>query len=326
MPDWLCEPPLSFDDVLKPPPYLLASLQQAFDDYAYDHAPPTYEHSVGVASTAPSAAPSTHRQSLMGESIWEDDDDELGGSTEDADDERDTEGDVDGESEYSESEAASDGQSTLLRSAGRNLPTLPSTSTSTPTPPDATDQSYRARPLPPVPSRPHIPPPAYHLLHLQHLMGAPEGMSDPYSDLAACLAALDAQLLLAPFTAFAELCYEDSVRGDTSPPVLRPFSPPPLPSITHSSSSAAGDSDNEDDDLLRSPVQTLSSPVAPPLIWDARMEESSRSRGFIPLSAPRGTYPTMSQDDLTTPTADSSKHRHLRFVSGICSASLGYRR
>ena len=136
VPSWLVE---DFDDVLKPPSYLIASLQQAFDDYAFHHDPPTYEHSVATAAASTSAGtstPSTRRVSLMGESIWEDDEDEddgIDGCSADADDEDDGTEDGDGSSSSSgrglaargKGKADSDGQSTLYRMPLQEFPSVP---------------------------------------------------------------------------------------------------------------------------------------------------------------------------------------------------------
>lgn len=319
MPSWLVDSPLDFNDVLKPPSYLIASLEQAFDDYALHNDPPTYEHSVAAAAGS-SRAPSTRRMSLAGESIWEDDDDEeddsVDGSSADADDEDDGVGDSELDIQCSERKGKrdSDGQSTLYRMPLHHFPSVPSTSASTPTPPDDGDRSYQARPLPPIP---RIPPVAYHLLHLQHIMNTSE--ADPYSELAICLSSIDPLLLLKPFAVFGEMCYEDAVRGDTSEPVLRPFSPPPALSVSHSSS-LTDESEDEDEEVLRSPTQAPLGPISPaetvvpPLVWDPRTEERVRgvSGPGVSLHIPR----SMSQDELQLPVSPiSGKQQHIRFVS-----------
>ena len=274
----------------------------------------------------------------MGESIWEDDEDEedgIDGFSADADDEDDGTEDGEGSSASSErrlavrgkEKAGSDGQSTLYRMPLQDFPSVPSTSTSTPTPPqDDGDRDYRSRPLPPVP---HIPPPAYHLLHLQHLMS--KANADPYSDLARILSELDPELLLKPFTAFADLCYEDAVRGDEAPPVLRPFSPPPpVPSMSHSSS-LTDESEDDDEELLRSPTQPTTNPVSPadtvvpPLVYDPRTEDRVQGTSeFQPLRIPRSmSPPTMSQEELAPPV--STGKQYVRFVSAALTAILAKR-
>ncbi|GJE94664.1 hypothetical protein PsYK624_108350 [Phanerochaete sordida] len=315
VPSWLVE---DFDEVLKPPSYLVASLQQAFDDYAFHHDPPAYDHSRGPVAASTSAGPSTpsaRRVSLMGESIWEEDEDgeDVDDCSADADDEDDGTEDVEGSSgsserarsERGETKADSDGQSTLYRMPLREFPSVPSTSTSTPTPPDDDNRSYRSRPLPPVP---HIPPPAYHLLHLQHLMD--KGAADPYTELARILAALDVELLLKPFAAFAEVCYADAVRGDGAPPVSRPFSPPPVPSMAHSSV-LTDESSDDDDEALRSPTQPPSGPaspadtVVPPLVYDPRSDALRMPRSASPLA--------LSREELAQPHGQQGKH--IRFAA-----------
>lgn len=295
MPSWLVDSPFDFNDVHKPPSYLLASLQQAYDDYELHNDPPTYEHSVATAGTS-TRAPSPRRMSLAGESVWEDDEEEEDDGTEgysgDADDEEDDAADSepDTQSGGEKSRPSSDGQSTVSLPL-RDGPPAPSTSTSTPTPQEDDDRTYRTRPLPPIP---HIPPVAYHLLHLQHLVNTAD--ADPYSDLATCLSALDPQLLLRPFAVFDDLCYEDAVRGDTSDPVLRPFSPPPALSTSHSSSLT---DDSEEDEILASPTQAPAGPISPadtvvpppppPRVWDPRSEEHV-PRAASPDEPPKGAH------------------------------------
>ncbi|EKM53616.1 uncharacterized protein PHACADRAFT_260062 [Phanerochaete carnosa HHB-10118-sp] len=320
VPSWLAE---DFDDVLKPPSYLIASLQQAFDDYAFHHDPPTYEHSVGTATASTSAgtsSPSMRRVSLMGESIWEEDDDEddIDESSADADDEDDGTEYGNGSSAGSEerhsgrgtAKANSDSQSTLYRMPLQDFPPIPSTSTSIPTPPqDDDNRSYRLRPLPPVP---HIPPPAYHLLHLQHLMS--KANADPYRELAQILSALDPELLLKPFAAFAEVCYEDAVRGDDAPPVSRPFSPPPVPSMSRSLS-LTDESEDDDEYLLQSPTQLSANPLSladttsPPLVYEPRIEDRVRSTAeFQPLRIPRSmSSPALSREELVSSAGRGGK-------------------
>lgn len=336
MPSWLLDSPVDFDEVLKPPSYLIASLQQAFDDYAYHHDPPTYEHSVGRSAPSTSTnSPATRRQSLAGESIWEDSDDEedgLDGSSADADDEEGSAGETedgeleerrDGKRREPEPESPASDQSTLYRMPLNEFPAVPSTSShsssSTPTPPDEDSQrSFRARPLPPIP---HIPPPAYHLLHLQHLINTSD--ADPYSELARCLSALDPLLLLKPFSVFAEVCYEDAVRGDASTPILRPFSPPPPPPSMSHSSGLTDESEDDDEELLRSPTQASMGPISPadtimpPLVYDPRSEERVRgaSSFSMPLHIPRTMSPP--PDDLSSPVTQGPKHHHVRFVSKL---------
>jgi hypothetical protein len=338
VPSWLIDPSLDFGDVHKPPSYLIASLQQAFDDYASEHDPPTYEHSVTVGTS--SGSPS-RRVSLMGESIWEADDDEeqcADGCSADADDEDDgTDEDIECESECGKGKGVpdSDSQSTLYRIPLQEFPSVPSPSTST-TAPQVTDDSQpkhqrqRPRPLPPLP---HIPPPAYHLLHLQHLMNTSD--ADPYSELAQCLSSLDPQLLLQPFAVFVDLCYEDSVRGDKSASPLRPFSPQTPPPMSHSSS-LTDESEDEDEELLRSPTQAANSATSPaetavgPLVYDPKMDE--RIRGVndlrMPLHISRTMSPTLGphEDSILSPVSQTPKQplqsQHVRFVSGHQSSNV----
>lgn len=264
----------------------------------------------------------------MGESIWEEDeeDEDADECSADADDEDDGTEDGEGSSGSSEwgasergkSKADSDGQSTLYRAPIQDFPSAPSTSTSTPTPPqDDDNRDYRSRPLPPVP---HIPPPAYHLLHLQHLMG--KGNADPYSELARILSVLDAELLLKPFAAFAEVCYSDAVRGDEAPPVSRPFSPaPPVPSMSHSSV-LTDESEDEEEDVPHSPMQQPAGPaspadtIVPPLVYDPRSDDRAPSSSdFQPLRLHRSMSPlAISREELMSPVGQTGKH-HIRFAA-----------
>ncbi|KIP01471.1 hypothetical protein PHLGIDRAFT_38293 [Phlebiopsis gigantea 11061_1 CR5-6] len=315
VPSWLVDSPFDFNDVHKPPSYLLASLQQAYDDYELHNDPPTYEHSVATAGTS-SRAPSPRRISLAGESVWEDDDEEededeeTEGYSGDADDEEDDAADseLDARSGGGKSRPTSSGQSTVSLPL-RDDPPAPSTPISTPTPQEDDSRIYRSRPLPPIP---HIPAVAHHLLHLQHLVNTAD--ADPYSDLAICLSSLDPQLLLNPFAVFVDLCYEDAVRGDTSDPVLRPFSPPPALSTSHSSTLT---DDSEEDEILASPTQAPTGATSPaetvvaPLVWDPRTEERVRGLGGVrlPLHYARPTSPFAPADD----DLPASPKQHIRF-------------
>ena len=199
-PEWLNDPTLSFDDVMRPPSYLYASLQQALDDYSFDQQPPAYEHSLGPQNAI--AGPSTPRplpqlrqerlsQLYERESIWEDSDEEevddgASEGAEDADDEfergADGEGEADDaddanvearadaevEAETSADEEASlaedgrdsDSESTLLDIPLPEMPPGDHQRRSL----DPFDDEEHQLELPPIPQdRPHIPPPAYHL-------------------------------------------------------------------------------------------------------------------------------------------------------------------
>ncbi|KAF7798879.1 hypothetical protein EIP86_010107 [Pleurotus ostreatoroseus] len=230
-PDWL-EEPFDLDEVIRPPSYLYASLQQALSESPYDQHPPAYEH----AAVSPNAVagpsrylypPARHSQSTLAEhdSIWEDwDSDEESDGAEDADDERERDADTcDGPS--ARSLADSDGGSTLLNVASQG-PSPDFSPLHQERPPDLVQQQRQESPRPvmPLPS----PPPAYHLLYVHTIMeNVAKAGVDPYTSLVPCLSGLDAQLLAQPFAAFAEVCYHDAIRGDNSPPTDRPFSPPP---------------------------------------------------------------------------------------------------
>lgn len=328
--------------MLRPPSYLIASLQQAFTGHGYEGAPPTYDYSVATSSRTSPRPPS-----VAHESIWEDDEeDEQEGegeespSSESADDEYDGEGAA-SEVRPIEQDARSVDEQTLLEESSipaegpsTSMPTnthSPFPESLTPPPPlvDRPRTTPSPRPLPPTP---YIPPPAYHLLHLHDLMRYQRSeKSDPYSGLATCLAALDPPLLLTPFQVFADVCYEASVRGDASPAPLRPFSPSPfppalakLPQIPSSSTARAveDDDDTDDDDLgPTSPTQTfMTLSTAPPLIWDPRVEEHSRSRSDIQMSLPRCLSPVsmMLSSETLSPLASenvpASQRRHVKVV------------
>ncbi|PSR71709.1 hypothetical protein PHLCEN_2v12413 [Hermanssonia centrifuga] len=358
-PEWLCEPPLSFDDVLRPPSYLIASLHHALNDFSWDHdqQPPAYEQTIGASSSSGGEftprPPSPERRS-----IWEDWDsdgeaDPESGSegANDADDERDAQGSVD-DAGLDNREDSEDvfSELDLEESDDSDCETLLDTPLPGLTPAFGirnqrceVEQQENSRP-------PYIPPPAYHLLHLHHLLeNDSQSKVDPYSDLASCLSALDPQLLLTPFTAFGEACYHAAIRGDSSPPTLRPFSRAVSPQPTASTSSASssslvtprhaephafesqekcpplaerGDESDGEDEILRSPIQAF---VSPPLVWDGRGEENRRNTNELVISdfarclSPVSMSLLLSQDD---PPGNENIYRKMRIAPHTASTDV----
>ncbi|KAI0343465.1 hypothetical protein BDW22DRAFT_1171263 [Trametopsis cervina] len=346
IPEWLDDEPFTFEDSHRPPSYLIASLQQAISDYTGEAEPPTYDHSVSSSSTR---TRSPYRTSVAHESIWEDD-------SEDEEDEAGDDGEESGYAEHEadaeedavnevggEADAISLSQSTILQDEDEDMSFLSSpTSSSSSSSASTSSPSHLSMPPPapppkdftaarPLPALPQIPPPAYELLHLQHVMRSEKLEKELYASLASCLGALDSTLLFAPFSVFADMCYEASVQGDTSPRTLRPYSisphhisPPPLPAPVPSTSTAHAVEDDEESDedepMLSSPTQTYTHfASSPPIIWDARleMEEHARSRSEIGFGMGMGmlrSMPTsffsMSQDALASPTAKENHRPH----------------
>ncbi|KAI0821159.1 hypothetical protein BC629DRAFT_1435059 [Irpex lacteus] len=340
IPEWLSDEPFNFDDAHTPPSYLIASLQEAFNEPSYDQQqPPTYDNIVGTSSDA-----SPRRMSVAAESMWDDDDEEN-----DSDDDETSEVAED-ECDDEDEELAFGRVGSLEHPRYAGLWSSPvdrisedSESLSTPT--ASSSNSNRSSAIPSAPpskrdDHPHAHPehsaipPAYHLLHLQPLSSS--GLreeSTSYHDLTASLASLDDQLLLTPFSAFADACYEASVLGDTSPATARPFSPspspyprkviralPPIPVQPSSSTTTTTtrvveddeeDSDEEEDDEVpKSPAQTFNVIASPPLIWDPKVEEHSRSRSELPISMSRS---------ISAPYFLPPPHVHAQDVSGFSS-------
>ena len=310
IPEWLNDEPFDFNDTHVPPSYLIASLQEAFNEPLYDSEPPTYDHTIAASNGT-----SRHRLSIAGESMWDDEDEDDSDNDETSEpDAHDDDEDGDEEMQYGDvGSVANPRFAGLWTSSVIDRIADDHKSASTPTASSSSRSSVPSSSKgPSVHSTldSHITyPSAYHLLHLHSLswLGLRESLCSNH-DLASCLASLDSQLLEAPFSAFADVCYEASVLGDTSPGPTRPFSPsprkvralPPLPVQPSPLASHAAedddDSDEDDDDddeVPRSPAQTLNVIASPPFIWDPKVEEHSRSRSELPIS--------MSRSNLSTP-------------------------
>ncbi|KAI0087120.1 hypothetical protein BDY19DRAFT_301490 [Irpex rosettiformis] len=327
IPEWLNDEPFDFDDAHVPPSYLIASLQEAFNEPLYDQAPPTYDHTIATSNGT-----SRRRISIAEESMW-DDEDEDGSNDDETIEEgaRDHDEDDDEEMPYgSVGDVENPRYAGLWTNSVIDRISDDGVSTSTPT---ASSSSRSSAPssLPYKHDSVHsrleysAPPPAYHLLHLQCLSwpGLRESLGS-YHALNSSLASLDSQLLLTPFSAFADVCYEASVLGDTSPAPTRPFSSSPrkiralpqipvrlAPSKARVSEDDEDSDEDEDDEVPKSPTQTFNVIASPPLIWDPKVEEHSRSRSELPISMSRSIstpyFLPPPQDGLSSPASESGR-------------------